>query len=405
MASNGNANMVEVQNCYNCGQPGHISRYCPFPDRRLNQPATSTAIVPATPLLTAPAVTVGAIYSNQYSNGGGQCSWLGKRVFTLEEKVARISIRHDAEEARERAERVDADKKKREKEDEERRQREKQEREEQQSKMHKEMGEKLDKVVEAINRKKTNEGNEVAILKAEVERLSRLNAGASTSATVAQLSNEHKELVRLRREQAEMKAAADKCFSSLEGVILALQRQCEDAENNAELLKQGFSLVLPRQFLVRHGKWMQLKGVVERHQAEVELLKEMRLKEVNARRESEKETEKLKEEMARLQTVKKSKARGTNLKSRLDDAACVSARKGKGKVLDSPAKEAVDREAFVRNERKQLRALNKEAVVAICEQEGITYTTLDPTKEDIAQKRAPVVFDGEGEDRVFLWLK
>ncbi|GBG91555.1 hypothetical protein CBR_g52589 [Chara braunii] len=290
--------------------------------------------------------------------------------------------------------------------------------------MHKEMGEKLDKVVEAIDGKKTNEGNEVAILKAEVERLSWLNAGASTSATMAQPSNEHKELVRrLRREQAEMKAAADKHFSLLEGVILALQRQCEDAENNAEVwrneaLRPGNirgcvavgstpiteARVRPRTTpsavpSVARQVDAQLKGVVERHQAEVELLKEMRLKEVNARRESEKEIEKLKEEMARLQTVKKSKARGTNLKSRLDDAACVSARKGKEKVLDSPAKEAVDREAFIRNERKQLRALNKEAVVAICEREGITYTTPDPTKEDIARKRASVVFDGEGEDK------
>ncbi|GBG93287.1 hypothetical protein CBR_g63144, partial [Chara braunii] len=141
-------------------------------------------IVPSqTPLLTAPAANGAAAvqtYPSQYSNGGG---WLGKRVSTLEERVAKLSIRHDAEEARERAEREDAEKKKWEKEEEERRQHEKQEREEQQSKMHKEMGEKLDKVVEAINGKKASEGNQVARLKAEVERLSRPNAGASTLAT------------------------------------------------------------------------------------------------------------------------------------------------------------------------------------------------------------------------------
>ncbi|GBG68229.1 hypothetical protein CBR_g2780 [Chara braunii] len=128
---------------------------------------------------------------------------------------------------------------------------------------------------------------------------------------------------------------------------------------------------------------MQLKGLVERHQREVDLLKEMRLRKVNAQKESEEEVERLKEAMARLGTTRK--LRGTNLKTKLDEAVGGASLKDKGKRPVSPAEQACQRDVFVREARKQLRNLRKEEVIAICEKEGIEYTKLDPTKEAIVQ--------------------
>ncbi|GBG71159.1 hypothetical protein CBR_g8461 [Chara braunii] len=257
MASVGNANVQGVRNCYNCGQPGHISRYCPLPDRRLNGSQVSNAIVPAQPLLTVPPATnVGTAvpyYSGQY-NGGG--SGLGRRVSTLEEIVSKINGKHEAEEAKERARREEEERKKRDAE--ERRMKDRKEREELHKELHREMTGKLDKVCEAVNGKKVtdneeiaklraqveslvrqqngserlkdNSQEEIARLKAEVESLRRSHHGASISATT---SKEAEELSRLQLEQAEAKAASERRFSSLEEVIVALQRQCEAAKTNA----------------------------------------------------------------------------------------------------------------------------------------------------------------------------
>ncbi|GBG67493.1 hypothetical protein CBR_g628 [Chara braunii] len=151
-----------------------------------------------------------------------------------------------------------------------------------------------------------------------------------------------------------------------------------------------------------------LKGIAERHQAEVEALQTLRINEMNAQRESESEVEKLKEALARLEMEKRTATRGTNLKTRLDEAATnkertngvteggggTSAQKDKDKDMNQAA-ESVDRYAFVRANRKDLRGKNKEFVIKICEKEGVNYTTLDPTKEAIVQARAAKTFDDD----------
>ncbi|GBG69657.1 hypothetical protein CBR_g4487 [Chara braunii] len=231
MASNGVPNVPAVRNCYNCGQPGHISRFCPLPDRRLNGVQPSNAILPAQPLLTLPSTsnvgTAVPYYSGPY-NGGSSGSGLGRKVSTLEEIVGRINSKHEANEARLREQREEEERKKREKEEEERRLAEKKEREEFQSEMHREMSTKLDKVCDDVNGKKigesneitklralveslsrqcnggrTTEGEEVVKLRAHVEHLKRVNDGASTSATLTRAASEADKLVRLRREQVE----------------------------------------------------------------------------------------------------------------------------------------------------------------------------------------------------------
>ncbi|GBG62073.1 hypothetical protein CBR_g28549 [Chara braunii] len=274
--------------------------------------------------------------------------------------------------------------------------------------MHREMSLKLDKVCEAVGGKKNGEseeikelralveslnrqcsmggvidrksGNddEVVRLRAEVYRLSRRNDGASTSATITGVARETDKLIRIRREQVEAKTTMDKRLAGMEEVIFALQKQYESVEANAEVWRNealcpgiALQLVAPRSAMLEFVR---------------RLLKEMRLWEVNAMKESEEEVKRLKVAMAKLGTEKKTK--GTNLKARLNEAVGTSSKKDKGKCPLTPAEQACKREVFVREARKQLGNLKKEDIMGICEKEGIEYTKLDPTKEAIVQLRA-----------------
>ncbi|GBG65284.1 hypothetical protein CBR_g50326 [Chara braunii] len=411
MAFNGNPMLPANHNCYNRGQPGHISRFCPLSDRRLNGAQTSTTIVPAQPLLTVPpASNVGTAvpYYSGYNEGAGG-SGLGRRVSSLEEIVGRINSKHEADEAKVKKEREDEDRKAREKEDEERRMKEKKEHEDLQRMMHKEMASKLDKVCEAVNAKKVGgddevgklraqvevltrrcynlggveeskevDSDEVTKLRAEVEKLKRGKDVASTSAAVFQTTCEAEEAARLRKEHADVKAATDKRLATLEEVIFALQKQCEAAEANADVWRNealrpsnkrasvaiGHTPVSDAQVQARITPMVppcsggrvniQPKDIVERHQREVELLKEMRAREVKARKESEDEVDRLKNEMARLNTGRHSK--GTDLRRKMDEAVVPTT---KGKTAVDLVDHAMQRDVFLRAARKELRGKRK----------------------------------------------
>ncbi|GBG79172.1 hypothetical protein CBR_g28888 [Chara braunii] len=423
--------MADNRSCYNCGQRGHTSCFCPHPDRRLQGgQSNSLAIVPAQPIPTFPPIinsqtnvgTAAPAYQS-YSNGGG---WLGKRVSSLEEIVAEIKVKHDTDKAREQATREEEENKKRLSEEEEKRARDKTERGEFQAQMNREVGLKLDKVYEAVNVKKNESNDELTKQKARIEELQQKHCVASTSTGVPKATVGGEEVIRLRREQIELREALNKRFAALEEVIRALQRQCEDAEANAEVWKAealrlgnkrggvviGVSPVPHSRVRSRVTPAMtpnstlkvdeRLKGVVDRHQMEVNVLQDMRLKEVNARKQMEKEVEKMKEEMAKMQMQNRVMTQ-SNLKARLDEAAVQLTRKagtGKEKVVPSlTVKEKAtpapldSREVFLRKESKALRGMKKEEIMTICSKEDITYTTLEPTKEEIAQKRTTLIFD------------
>ncbi|GBG59268.1 hypothetical protein CBR_g32283 [Chara braunii] len=227
-----------------------------------------------------------------------------------------------------------------------------------------------------------------------------------------------------------MRKAADKRFKALEEVIHALQKQCEDAEANAEVWKAealrpgnkrgGISIgttpvtqtrirprMTPAETLGATRRVDErLKGLVERHQEEVGILQDQRVKEMNARKQSEEELEKLKQEMTRLDVENRRKTR-SNLKARMDEAAVTTVRREKnrecegvvfsavksvGKVGASPAP-LNNREAFLRAARKELRGKKKDQIIEICGKEGVDYTTLNPTKEFIARRRTERAFD------------
>ncbi|GBG73213.1 hypothetical protein CBR_g12930 [Chara braunii] len=87
----------------------------------------------------------------------------------------------------------------------------------------------------------------------------------------------------------------------------------------------------------------------------------------------------------------------TNLCDKLDEVAKGSVRKSaKEKELAEQGPAANKREAFVVDNKRQLRGLKKEEVLAICSKEGITYATLDRAKEDIVSKKTALAFGEEG---------
>ncbi|GBG90355.1 hypothetical protein CBR_g50603 [Chara braunii] len=356
MATQANVRYTENRSCYNCGQQGHISRFCPLPDKRLNsgQASTSMAIVPAQPLMTAPissnGVSIVAPHQNVFSSGySNDKTCLRNRVATLEEIVGKIKSKHDADEAKELATKHEIERRNKEKDEEERRLKDKQEREEQHLRLSQELGKQWGKICEKIE-KRDKDANELAKLREDVARLSRTKEDVTPSQPTAAKVD----IVDvLRREQDEIRAAVDRRFAMMEERINHLIKGKEAAEADVELWKaealrssnkrgsiaietptsnarahlrstpsREGAVVGPVSARTEKGINPSLKGIVDQHNMKVNLLKEMRMKDVNGRMEAEKEVEKLKAEMARLEISRRQK--GTNLKTRLDKAAGAS---------------------------------------------------------------------------------
>ncbi|GBG84559.1 hypothetical protein CBR_g38841 [Chara braunii] len=221
---NNNGNALFNRNCYNCGQPGHISRFCALPDKRLNGPgATSSAIVPYNHTANS-----GGSYGGQYA----ALSFLRQRVAELEDTVQKIKTKYEADEAKEKAELEEEAKKKREKKEEERREREKKDRETFHETIIKELSTKLDAVVGAI--KKKSDESEVVKLKAEIERLKCAQSIVGPSTTIEKLSTEAEIFEKFRREQIAMKADSDRRFAILEEEIAKANRLRDEAVADAE---------------------------------------------------------------------------------------------------------------------------------------------------------------------------
>ncbi|GBG90097.1 hypothetical protein CBR_g50190 [Chara braunii] len=137
----------------------------------------------------------------------------------------------------------------------------------------------------------------------------------------------------------------------------------------------------------------------------------MRLIELNGRRvveqelerarekqkEDERELERLIAEMSKLEMEKKFRCGDTNLKTKLDEVAGCSARKtDKGKKLAGSVLSKRDR--ILRDERKNLRNLTKKEVMVICEKEGIEYSKMETTKEEIANMRTERLMEQEQDE-------
>ncbi|GBG64826.1 hypothetical protein CBR_g48294 [Chara braunii] len=301
---------------------------------------------------------------------------------------------------------------------------------------------------DAKNSKKSDSG-EVDRLRYEVENLKKLHSAAvhTSLATV----NNHDEAVRLQREYDEAKRqaqeASERRISALEDQVHTLKKITEEAVSEAEGWKMEAqrpgnkrgciaigatpspqvrtrSRVAPAATPVtaRRRNADDYSDLVTRHMEEVKILKEMRIKEFNRRREAEQEAERIKEDkdreierlkvalsrvqVASLEKLKASRMKalekhiktgGTDLRHRLKAAVCEGAQcSDKGKAKAAVADEvgiANEREMFLKGARKDLKNLKKDAIQKICEKEGVSYTVLDETREAIAQLRTRLAYD------------
>ncbi|GBG64769.1 hypothetical protein CBR_g46725 [Chara braunii] len=145
----------------------------------------------------------------------------------------------------------------------------------------------------------------------------------------------------------------------------------------------------------------------ELHNLEVDALKGMRLQELNWRREAEQENEKLKEQQREIERenaklkeelARREVAKHTPLSSfreRLDEADAGVGGSGSKTVRTKKmggSNDDNEREAFLREARKEFRNLKKDYVMEICMREGVKYTTLTETVTEIIAKRGERAF-------------
>ncbi|GBG67499.1 hypothetical protein CBR_g634 [Chara braunii] len=444
MAGNGQAPANGYNNCFNRGEPGHFSRWC----LKRGQRPVGNAIVPVqapaqAPLLTLPSTSgeTPVVTTNQHFNRGGGWVRTNQRVEVLEGTVAMLKNQHDAEEEKERAKKEEEEKLKRERSEEERRQRDKKEREDFQTNLVELMNSKLNLVVEKLggNKGVQKEKSELEIMKTQLAELQRTKtqlaelqrtktqlAELQRTKTTAGSSRDDPGLVeRLLQEQDELRKRllnnnekSERRLVALEERLLQKEKEKEDMAKELESWKQealrlgnkrghvvvstptSDARVRPRvtsrsPAVIRSEQYREM---CQRNAAEVELLKEMRLKELNRRREAEQELEKYKEMVARAEAEKIKTPvppLATDLRAKLDAVAEKSMMKSNGRKVTEETEQVNDKDMFVKENRKELRKKNKDEITSICRKEGVTYTTLEATKELIVQRRAERAFEGE----------
>ncbi|GBG90576.1 hypothetical protein CBR_g50919 [Chara braunii] len=210
----------------------------------------------------------------------------------------------------------------------------------------------------------------------------------------------------------------DKRFEKMEEKMRLLTRERDEAlvvvENwKAEALRPGLkrggiligatpstqARVRPRCVSPRSIRRTHAAEMAACHAREVATLKELRAETLDSKKEKESEIEKLKEKLAALEMERQQKVLGTNLRAKMDEAAkAPGSRSAKGKERMEQAEysnKANDKEVFILENRRVLKPLKKDAISTICLKEGIAYSTLDRTKEDIVNKRVLLAFGGD----------
>ncbi|GBG62590.1 hypothetical protein CBR_g31226 [Chara braunii] len=132
----------------------------------------------------------------------------------------------------------------------------------------------------------------------------------------------------------------------------------------------------------------------ELHNLEVNALKGLRLQELNRRRETEHELAEMKKKIAQLELTKKTPR--SSLRDKLEEVVEITETKDdrvKSKISETEADiEENNWETFIKGEKKALRNLKKEEVMKICKKEGIVYSTLPKTVNEIIAKRVVADF-------------
>ncbi|GBG87886.1 hypothetical protein CBR_g46186 [Chara braunii] len=391
MASNLQASTI-VRTCYNCGDPGHFSRWCPHRNGGQTFGSQPLLTLPSNSSVSLPSSSSSGLgLSGQFRNNG----WYEakQRLILLEDTVAEIKSRHDAEVEKEKNLKEEEDRKKRTVEDNERREKDRKEREDMHKRMMNDMNEKWEKMCGRMTDKKDDSKglSEMEQLRREIEGLKGQMVGPAASTSTQRATAEGDEVVRqLLKEQENMKArlekslASQKRLESLEADMALMRTMRDEALQEVETWKnealrpgnkRGCAAVTPSPVTRTQSKTnTEFVGMVHRHSLEVEKLKELRVLDFNARREKEQENEKLKIAMdgARKATMEREQENErlkvaiadleatqrepcTNLRWRMNEMASRSTGLTKKKTVTNPlTARALEKQQFVKDQRKDL---------------------------------------------------
>ncbi|GBG80020.1 hypothetical protein CBR_g30281 [Chara braunii] len=351
-----------------------------------------------------------------------------QRLDVLEHTVVEMKIRYDSEVEREKNLREEEEKTKKEKEEEERRALEKKDREDFRKQLTDSMNSRLDGVVDLLRGK--GNSNEVEALCKDIEKLEKKQvAEASTSFVLGRNFDNDGVLAQVLAEQERMKVQLEDALTAkrrlvdlekeTKEVIQARDEARVDVEKwQEEALRPGkrgcISLTTPttktlsRPFRPSPRKSsavsIDLRKIFDMHHLEVETIQDMRTREFNARREGKQELERARTRIAQLEKERLNldKANHTthtprsNLHGRMEEAVAV---KGKEKVgADvTVSLEQEKRANFIKDARKDLRGLTKDALTAIYQKEGLKYVGIKQSVEDIIVHRVSMVFPSKDD--------
>ncbi|GBG92223.1 hypothetical protein CBR_g54766 [Chara braunii] len=341
--------------------------------------------------------------SYQRDNGWYQAR---QRLEYLEGTVAAIKIRYDADVEREKTKQAEDEKAKKDQEDDERRAKDRKEREDFQRQLTESMNSKLDAVCLALSGKKLEDMH--------APRKEAVPPGGAVHTSVSH--NNDDILARLMTDQERMKIQLDEALAArrrmetLEKEMTTIRLARDEARAEAEAWRQeairpgskrgcialstptSQATTLPRQTPAKAPTVrVEYKDLKHMHQLKVDTLQEMRLRELNTRREAEQELELANERIAQLEAEKASKTPLSKFRVRLDETGVKSSAKGKKKIAEEPTTKLNDREAFIKETRKSL-PVTKDKLTTICIQEGIKYTTIRQTINEIVAKRVLEAF-------------
>ncbi|GBG63683.1 hypothetical protein CBR_g38995 [Chara braunii] len=414
MAPNVPTSSTIVRTCYNCSDPGHFVRWCPHP--RVSQP-NHVIVSVETPLVTtlasAPSTSVVSNSASTHQGGGSYQKGSGwyqaqQRLEYLENTVALIKIRHDTDVEREKNRLAEEEKAVKMKEEEERRALEKKEREETNKALVDSLNCRLDSVCLALSSKRLEEVE--ALHKSDPVRIttpsiSTMNRGQASDDVFAKLMAEQERM----KTQIEDSLAAKSRLEKLERELEVIRQARDDAIVDAEVWRQEATRPGSKRGCVNlstpsvHATVepcrtpakvasvrVDYKELKQFHNMEVEKIKEMRLIELNGPERPNEKLEKTRLRIVQLEADKASSTPRSNLRARLDEVVAGS-EKGKKKTLQDPAVQLNDRKTFIKETRKALPQ-TKDKLAASCAKEGIVYTTIRQTIDDIVAKRVLDVF-------------
>ncbi|GBG81596.1 hypothetical protein CBR_g32588 [Chara braunii] len=283
------------------------------------------------------------------------------------------------------------------------------------------MATELSAVRKALAGKQEKDNVAIEKLRTEVEEIRRGTASTSTARAHAMNELDFETVEKMQQNQEKMKKEQEDMHTRLLLMVSAAAGRAEAAEREAVAWrleanrpgnKRGSIMIIETPVATTRVRARMTpqkspaaapngdyQEIMKRHAEEVECMKVMRLKELNGRRQAEQEVERLKEEIARLETARKrERMSGINLRQKLDEVGAATARKtttGKEKMVmtnEEPIPKDNDKEGFTKECWKMLQVMNMEDTKKECAKEGVTYTTLEATKKEILPKKVARAF-------------